>query len=132
LFYPQLPGLDFRQLCSEGQVRLLEPLATQLAGLHHKGIYFRAIHLGNLLHQESEGLALLDISDLYVRNRPLRLLLRARNILHLIRARQDRQYFESFGPDRFIAEYLQASGLSAWRAAIVRNRILVGLRFGKT
>lgn len=50
---------------------LTPKLASFINGLHELGVYFRSLHLGNIVMSDNGELGLIDISDLRMRNRPL-------------------------------------------------------------
>lgn len=89
--YDRLPGEMLRK--STGWS--VEQLANFLAELHDKGVLFRSCHLGNLLLQEDGGIALIDIMDLKIFDRPLTESERERNFRHVTRAKRDRKRFET-------------------------------------
>lgn len=67
--YQGLTGTSIRQLLKAGQLTesLQEQLAQFIARLHHKGVYFRSLHPGNILLTAEGGLGLIDILDCYFR-----------------------------------------------------------------
>ncbi|KAF0099595.1 MAG: hypothetical protein FD187_2126 [bacterium] len=83
--YHPLPGVTLRDLMRGG---LSEEQATRLRTqfnafvrrLHDLGIYFRSLHLGNVVLTPADYLGLLDIFDLCVHRKALRLFLRVRNL----------------------------------------------------
>ncbi|MBB71697.1 MAG: toluene tolerance protein [Legionellales bacterium] len=109
LRYPKLPGDDVRSLVKQ-QPELLADVARFVAKLHEKGIFFRAIHLGNLLYHEGK-FALLDITDLSIQRRPLSHWRRVRNLKHLLFYRGDKEYFKAFGIKRFLEIYFEKTSL---------------------
>ncbi|MEX2489378.1 MAG: hypothetical protein WD356_07610 [Pseudomonadales bacterium] len=127
IVYSWMDGEDLRFLCSNGHIACLSDLPAFLAHLHKQGIYFRAIHLGNLLRQKDDTLAILDMSDL--RTQPYRLgaFQRARNLAHLINRREDKAYFVSYGIDRFIKEYIDCCQASHQQEWLLRKRLYFGL-----
>jgi len=62
---------------------LLPQLAAYIHGLHQRGIYFRSLHLGNILHTPDGGFGLIDFLDLRFKDRPLGRMLVRRNFRHL-------------------------------------------------
>ncbi|WP_312026999.1 lipopolysaccharide kinase InaA family protein [Pseudomonas sp. J452] len=62
---------------------LLPQLAGYIHGLHQRGIYFRSLHLGNILHTPDGGFGLIDFLDLRFKGRPLGRMLVRRNFRHL-------------------------------------------------
>lgn len=62
----------------------LDQLAEFLAVLHNKGVYFRAIHMNNIVLQPDGTLGLIDIADVRFRWHALGALRRVRNLCHLL------------------------------------------------
>ncbi|MBA6419732.1 MULTISPECIES: lipopolysaccharide kinase InaA family protein [Pseudomonas] len=91
--YAPLPGDTLRHLLGNSEearaIELLRELATFINTLHDKGVYFRSLHLGNIILTPQGELGLIDISDMRCLNRPLSKRLRARNYHHLLRYEQD-------------------------------------------
>jgi len=112
VFYDRIKGTDLRELCAREGADILRLLPSYLSHLHNTGIYFRAIHLGNVIRCEDFSLALVDISDLYVRRFPLSISRRVRNLVHLIDTSEDIGFFEGYGLEKFIDEYNSCSALS--------------------
>lgn len=61
---------------------LTPKLAEFINGLHERGVYFRSLHLGNIVMSDNGQLGLIDISDLRIRKRPLSQPLIRRNREH--------------------------------------------------
>ena len=97
VLYQPLPGQTLRQVMqSMGSpaVRhaLVERFGKFLAVLHDKGVYFRSLHLGNVLLMDDGEFALIDIADLHLYPSPLRIALRQRNLRHMQRYPEDRRW----------------------------------------
>ena len=90
---------------------MLLGFAGFVARLHRKGVYFRSLHLGNVLILPDTNFGLVDISDLRVRRRPLGLRARARNFRHLLRRVEDAALIEHIGSEEFFGEYCRHAGL---------------------
>lgn len=83
--YRPLPGKTLRELEKDGlspeQLGDLRNELTQLiVQLHDKGIYFRSLHIGNVVRTPEGRLGLIDFSDLRVHPWPLGRYFRARNM----------------------------------------------------
>lgn len=83
--YHPLAGETLRALLRDG----LEPAREQwlrqaftafVRRLHDLGIYFRSLHLGNVVLTPDDTLGLIDISDVRLHRRPLSQFWRARNL----------------------------------------------------
>lgn len=84
--YEPLPGQSLDQLYR--QVRpefdaLLPELANFIRTLHQRGIYFRSLHLGNILRLPDGGFGLIDFLDMRFKRGPLSSRLARRNLQHL-------------------------------------------------
>jgi serine/threonine protein kinase len=109
--YQPLPGQSIEQLYKQSPERvqdLLPDLAGFILSLHRAGIYFRSLHLGNILLLPSGGFGLIDILDLKVRARSLGTRLVRRNFQHLSRYLA-RNKIESFPLNKLLALYRDAS-----------------------
>lgn len=123
VIYDFLPGRTLREAATE-DAKLMEPMARFLAQLHAKGVYFRAIHLGNVLVLPDGRLGLIDLSEARFRRGPLSLGLRVRNFKPLMRYPEDIAALRAFGLERFLDCYLAASALSAARGEVLRRRVM--------
>jgi tRNA A-37 threonylcarbamoyl transferase component Bud32 len=119
--YPLLAGdtlADLLQAQSDGP-DLLEQLAGYIALLHDKGIYFRSLHLGNVLLLPDGELGLIDVADMRFFRRALTVGERRRNFRHLFRRKEHRDLFKRYGEQRFLDRYVEAAGLSEKRTELV-------------
>ncbi|MBM7061188.1 phosphotransferase [Pseudomonas sp. UL073] len=97
VLYAPLPGLTLRQALAEParpSAELAERLARFIARLHQSGVYFRSLHLGNILLTENDELGLIDVADMQCQKRPLNAWKRKRNFKHLLRYPKDQQLLE--------------------------------------
>ncbi len=83
--YHPLPGTTLRQLRRDGlaperEATLRTEFNRFVRRLHDLGIYFRSLHLGNVVLTPDGRLGLIDISDIRVHRRPLSRFWRARNL----------------------------------------------------
>src|SRR3989344_6111415 len=89
---------------SPAQFNLLLPqLAAYIHRLHQRGIYFRSLHLGNILRTTDSDFGLIDFLDIRFKNRPLGRMLIRRNFQHL------RNYLQRRKVDNFPWEELLAA-----------------------
>jgi tRNA A-37 threonylcarbamoyl transferase component Bud32 len=112
VLYAAVPGDSLRHLVSQHQAdqTTLRSLAELIARLHALGVYFRSLHLGNVIVGSDGRLGLIDIADMHFKHGPLSLGMRLRNFRHLLRAPRDRQWV--LGTDSlFFRYYLEAAGL---------------------
>lgn len=84
--YTPLAGTPLDRLFQHSRQQfdeLLPQLAAYIHRLHRQGIYFRSLHLGNILHTPDGGFGLIDFLDIRFKGRPLGRLLVRRNFQHL-------------------------------------------------
>jgi hypothetical protein len=117
--YRMLPGQALLHMNIDADLRAR--LAGFVAGLHEKGVYFRSLHLGNILLQPDGGFALIDVADTRFKRKPLAPARRMRNFRHLVRVPAHRSKFLELGWDEFLAEYLDATDLSARQRAKLQS-----------
>ncbi|MCK0507043.1 phosphotransferase [Aromatoleum anaerobium] len=129
--YRPLHGQTLRQLIRsspdpERSARLRVRLGAFIAELHSQGIYFRSLHLGNVVIGESGAFGLIDIADLKVHRAPLSRLKRRRNFRHMFRYAEDRAWLLCDGGSALIGGYLgHAPGvftLSSLRSCLPAGR----------
>ena len=112
--YHPLEGETLREALnySENKEALLKPFSAFFAGLHDRGIYFRAIHFGNVLVLPGGEFGLIDVSELRIYASPLSVRKRVRNFKPIFRYKEDRAAILDFGLDLFLDSYIDNSGLS--------------------
>lgn len=91
--YIPLSGETLRQVMMAGdknqQQQLIIQFGKLVARLHQHGVYFRSIHLANVLVLDDDELGLIDFADMTKQRKPLSQSKRARNIKHLARYKED-------------------------------------------
>ncbi|MDF9776451.1 O-antigen ligase family protein [Pseudomonas baetica] len=95
--YSPLPGNTLRQILqgiTAPAVRqaLVERFGKFMAQLHQQGVYFRSLHLGNVLVLEDGEFGLIDLADLRIYPSSLSSSLRRRNLRHMQRYAEDRHW----------------------------------------
>jgi len=88
VLYRPLAGKTLKDLYLDAPGRFdeyLPQLAQFIRGLHQNGIYFRSLHLGNIVLTPQGTLGLIDIADLSVQARPLPKAKARRNLAHFLR-----------------------------------------------
>lgn len=106
LYHP-LPGQSIEQLYRQAPQQvgtLLPSLARFIRQLHQRGIYFRSLHLGNILLLPDGRYGLIDILDLQLKRRALNGWLVQRNFRHL-RNYLKRRKLNNFPLRELIAHY---------------------------
>lgn len=127
--YEPLPGETVRQLYLAGApADLCMRLGRFVAELHGKGVYFRSLHLGNIVMGVDQHLGLIDVADMTCQRRTLSAAKRLRNFQHMARYRKDMEWLiGTDGAQPFLQGYEQ--GL-ADRAVSTRLMPRLGALFG--
>jgi serine/threonine protein kinase len=125
LVYRKLAGEPLRQSLagSDAPEPLLRKLAAFMAELHTKGVYFRSLHLGNILLQPDGQLALIDLADLSLSSGPLSLRKRVRNFRHLLRCGADHRCIAGYGVLHFLLDYAEAAAANLPDDTRLANRL---------
>ncbi|GHU26973.1 hypothetical protein AGMMS50256_05590 [Betaproteobacteria bacterium] len=89
VLYQPLEGTTLRDLVKHGldaqnERRVKKLFTAFVIRLHDLGIYFRSLHLGNVVLTPAGGLGLIDFSDLRIYRRPLPTFMRRRNIRRML------------------------------------------------
>ena len=97
--YAPLAGTTLREMARAGlepaQERALKEAFTRFViGLHNKGIYFRSLHIGNVVYTPDGQLGLIDFSDLRIHPWPLGRYLRARNMRRMAGIAEERDWLD--------------------------------------
>lgn len=121
--YQPLPGRTLRQLHEQ---ELTEKLFTQLgsliATLHSQGIYFRSLHLGNIVLTPENKMGLIDLADLSRSRGALGTIKRLRNFQHLLRDSRDRNTLNQPKAIACFDQYCQESSLAP-SGKILKHRL---------
>lgn len=110
--YRPLPGQTVRQILKQcldapEAAALRRQLGGFVAHLHGLGVYFRSLHLGNVVRTPQGELGLIDTADMRIFRRGLGRLLRARNLKHMRRHAEEGGWLGADG--EFFIAYRQAS-----------------------
>lgn len=95
------------------------PIVAFIAKLHSKGVFFRSIHLSNLLYNADGNFALIDISDVKFTKKSLPLYLRYRNLKHVLLYKEDQNFWNNFGVNNFLHHYFKFSNSSFFARKIL-------------
>ena len=93
--YHPLPGTTLRDIHNGTAAYpddLLERFAKFVDHIHDLGVFFRSIHLGNVVLTPEGKLGLIDISDLKTQRRPLSKWQRQRNFVHMTKDEGDKEW----------------------------------------
>ena len=98
----------------------IRELTEFFARVHKLGIYFRAIHFGNVIVLPEGGFGLIDFGNMIVYKRPLNSWYRARNFRIFAQKNYavDFEKMNEYGFALFMEEYLAASKYSAWQKKV--------------
>jgi hypothetical protein len=111
--YQPLPGKTLRQLIANPEyfddLDLLARFGQFLAQLHQLGVYFRSVHLGNVVLTPDNQLGLIDIADLRTFRRGLSRSMCVRNFQHMRRYPQDVAWLMQENGQRFFGSYARHS-----------------------
>lgn len=124
--YRPLPGESLEEEIKDkrfGEERIRQ-FGEFLARLHVLGIYFRSIHLRNVIVTLNGQLGLIDVSDMKIYRRSLPASLRARNIRHFCRyPGHAKALFPQGKTKLFIDAYLNATELNDEKKAQLASDI---------
>ena len=98
--YAPLAGETLRELVRAGldpahEVVLKAAFTRFVIGLHDNGVYFRSLHIGNVVCTPEGKLGLIDFSDLRIYRRPLPTFMRRRNIQRMLGIAGERDWIDS-------------------------------------
>lgn len=113
--YQPLPGVSLDRLYRQSREQfdaLLPALAAFIHSLHRRGIYFRSLHLGNVLLLPGGGFGLIDFLDLRFKRGPLGRGLVRRNLAHL-QGYLQRSRIDDFPWQVLMAAYKRAASAPA-------------------
>lgn len=96
--YHPLPGTTLRDIyrCDTGYPDDLRERFTQFVEhIQNLGVFFRSIHLGNVVLTPDNEFGLIDISDMKIFRRPLSQWQRKRNFEHMVKDELDREWLST-------------------------------------
>jgi hypothetical protein len=115
--YTPLPGEDlrtrWRKLDTPALAIEIERFGRFLGELHAVGVYFRSLHLGNVLYLPNSQFGLIDFSDMQISGRALPRWKRKRNVRHLLRYDEDAQWLANAHLEALIRGYTTSAGEQA-------------------
>ena len=125
IVYSMISGLSLREkLEHHYSPELIKQLAEYIAHLHDIGIYFRSLHMGNIIVTSDNFFALIDISDMRIYKKPLSVKKRIRNFMHFFRYLEDKRFLSAYGIDDFFSAYIERCKISAAKSEKLQNSIL--------
>lgn len=98
--YWPLAGQTLRQLVQSGKGTddLRRQLFDFVDHIHAAGVFFRSLHLGNIVLTPEGQFGLIDIADMRIQKRPLFAYQRRRNLNHLLRDGADGVWLQAADP----------------------------------
>lgn len=115
--YRPLPGETLRDrwrtLTDESREAEVQCFGEFLGRLHQLGVYFRSLHLGNVLYLPDTRFGLIDLSDMQISGKPLPRWKRKRNVRHMLRYHEDAQWLASVHLAALIRGYASSAGAPA-------------------
>lgn len=112
--YQPLPGDtlrdQLRQQDAAARTELVAKFGTFLGELHQQGVYFRSLHLGNVLLLPDGTFGLIDLSDMKLEGGPLASWKRRRNLQHILRYAEDIDWLTQQHLDSWLAGYARSTG----------------------
>ncbi|MBS1270186.1 MAG: hypothetical protein MAG794_01141 [Gammaproteobacteria bacterium] len=123
--YPLLPGETIRELADRPakQQYALARLPGYLCKLHNNGVYYKALHLGNILMQTDGSFALIDIHWTKFYKRPISVNNRLGNIFNILGYAEDHASLARYGLNRFFVDYLSCCQLDEKHKAILLGKL---------
>ena len=111
--YKYIPGKTYRDLGNKITKEMITDLAKYISIIHKKGIYFRAMHLGNIL-LHNKKLFLIDIAKIHFYPWPLFIFTRARAFRRMIKYQDDIKHFGLINYKNLIIEYMNSSKFNSF------------------
>lgn len=106
--YEELAGNSIRCLLKNAPSEVdMRGLAQFIFALHQQGIFFRAIHLGNVIQMPNGDFGLIDFTDVSFYSKPLSHQLRASNIATPLRYRSDLELIQEANLPNLLDLYLE-------------------------
>ncbi len=124
--YQLMPGETLHSLLSveNPAPELMAELAAFMVRLHDKGIYFRSLHLGNVIKMPDGQFGLIDIADMRFFPWALTLNTRVRNFRHLFRSADYAAAMTAYGYQRFVQDYLNAVHMPPTKLSRLKRALL--------
>ncbi|MDB6048541.1 MAG: toluene tolerance protein [Pseudomonas sp.] len=124
--YQPLPGQTLRQVIADphqfNDPQWLQAFGAFVANLHNLGIYFRSLHLGNVVVTPENELGLIDIADMRTLRGPLRKNMCLRNFQHMRRYRNDHEWLLQDQGVHFFNSY-SAHSAHEWDRSILAEKL---------
>ena len=126
--YEALPGRSLRQLVPDVD---LTATARFIADIHDRGVDFRSLHMGNILHAGGDRFGLIDLTDCSFLRHPLPITLRCRRLAYFCSHRRDLAFLAE--NDRwleFVDAYCESISRTATGISGIRRQVEIRLPAG--
>lgn len=108
--YEKLQGESCYNLLQSPNPSLVADAIAFVGALHKKGVFFKSIHLRNMIYQKDGNIALLDVTDVKFKRRSLSLSVRYRNFVHLLHRANERKIWMTLSFEKFFQAYFKCKG----------------------
>lgn len=125
--YTPLAGETLRHLIrkpDQQTTELLHKTGAFIAQLHDLGVYFRSLHLGNVILTPDQHFGLIDIADLVCKKSALSNWQRQRNLRHLLRYDEDWRSLPATALEQLGKGYDEATSTLIMRKAMQSFKLL--------
>lgn len=128
VLYVPLQGATLMQLLKKGDLTEthVQALGQFIAHLHDAGIYFRGLHLGNIVLTPDGQLGLIDISEMTISPIRLSAKRRLRNFERFWRKEEDRIAFGERNIEVFTQSFVHSCKKIQMPAAVVKSALMRG------
>lgn len=111
IVYDYVEGPTLHEIASTNDLSFFPKFIRYISQLHQTGIYFKDLHLSNIVFKNGV-FTLLDLETIHCKRRPLKTSERAQNLAYLFSIKEHKQFYQDYGTDQFINEYLNSIQLS--------------------
>jgi hypothetical protein len=120
--YKPLRGMTLRDaMRAKFEQTRMNQFGEYIAALHNKGVYFRAMHLNNVIVCKDDTLGLIDVSEMWIWPWRVGLWKSLRNFKHIVN-KNDADIFWLTNMKQFREAYLSARNLPNWQKAFIRRK----------
>ena len=120
--YKPLEGITLRDaMRTEFSQERMNQFGHFVAELHNRGVYFRAMHLNNVIVCPNGGLGLIDVSEMWIWPWKVGLWKSLRNFKHIVN-KNDADIFWKTNMKQFRESYLAARRMAGWKKALFSRK----------
>lgn len=122
VLYRPLVGITLRDAMNEQfEQERMNQFGSFIAELHDKGVYFRSMHLNNVVICPDGSMGLIDISDIRFQPWKMGLWKSLRNFKHIVNKRDAGVYWQT-NMKQFREFYIAARRLPIWKKNLLRRK----------